>query len=351
MASAPAPFNLNDPANRATVIRQYESYGENFIQREYGVNRMRIARWRKLFDSQNSFSPRFDLIGAKSKLSPREQRKLESELIKNPYATNEELSNTIMSKITPQAVGKRIAKSTQEFTWKLEQVDVEQTFSPEIVQEGLQFLKETHNIPHDKRVYVDETFATAGIPRQYGRFPKGRKPWSRRNRKYSRIVVVGAITKKGWLHPSKLYHKASLTDKDFDSYVKNVLAPKLKKGQVVFWDQYGKFGRTRNPIHRHWSAKAKDYIERRGAKVKMLPRYGKENDPIEMIFGDAKKNYFKLVRSEVGSEGPSKLTFATKSKLWKQAENSVGPKSFTRAFKERASGKEFKRVAREKGLL
>ncbi len=211
-------------------------------------------------------------------------------------------------------------------------------------------MKAIHNIPFEDRVYVDETFASAGITRRKGRFPKMKKPWSKRNRKYPRMVIAGAITKEGWLHKSKIWNKSSISDGDFNTYVSKTLAPKLREGTVVFWDQLGKAGRAKNPTTHHFGPKARKAIERRGAKLMILPRYGKLLDPIELIFGDVKKIYDQLLREKLRSKDPSKLTFEEKAKLWHDAEKSVGPKSFHRAFKERASGREFLRVAKEKGL-
>ena len=342
--------DLKDPAVRNRIIRQFEKYGEKFTKEEYGVDRQRVGRWKVLKSEIGTPAPRFADRGIRSSLAPKDVRKLESELISNPFATNKELAKKIKNKISPQYAGRILAKSSLEFTMKLEQVDVEQSFSPEVFQEGCSFMKEIKNISYNDRVYVDETFASAGITRRKGRFPKSKKPWTKRNRKYPRMVIAGAITKQGWLHRSKIWNKPSIRDADFESNVKGTLASRLRRGHVVFWDQYGKFGRVKNPQARHFSPKARKAIEARGAKLKILPRFGKFFDPIEMVFGDTKKNYDKLLREKLRSTEPSKLKFEQKAKLWHDAANALGPNSFIRAFKERANGKEFLRVSKEKGF-
>lgn len=343
-------MNLRDPDVRATVVKQYDSYGEQFIIREYGVNRERVRQWKELFAKFGSFAPRSGQSGTKSLLSPKDIRIIEAELIANPYATNAELAAKIKNKVSPREVGNIIKKSEHQFTWKLESRDVEQTFDPQIVEEGKKFMAKTHNIPYDDRIYVDETWASAGIKRRKCRVPKSKKPWSPQNRKYPRMVIIGAITKEGWLHRGKTYNKGSITDADFDNYVKKTLAPLVTPGKVVFWDQYGRFGRVKNPTARHFSPVARKAIEKRGGKLVILTRYGKYFDPIEMLFGDTKKKYEKKVAEKTRSLMPSKLSFETKVKLWHEAEKELSPKSFHRAFKERASGKEFIRVCKERGL-
>ena len=345
-----ALMDLADPGVRATIVRQYDSFGEKFTLREFAVNRERVRRWKELFTQFGSYSPRFDQSETKSLLSPRDIRKIEAELIANPSATNAELASKIKNKVSPREVGNIIQKSAHQFTWKLEGVDVEQTFDPRIVKEGKKFMAETRNIPYEDRIYVDETFASAGIKRRKLRVPRSSKPRSPRNRKYPRMVIIGAITKEGWLHPGKIYNKGSITDADFNDYVSKTLAPKVTPGKVVFWDQYGRFGRVKNPTARHFSPVARKAIEKRGGKLVILTRYGKYFDPIELLFGDTKRIYEKKVAEKTRSVMPSKLSFETKVKLWHEAEKEVSPKSFHRAFKERASGKEFIRVCKERGL-
>ncbi len=293
---------------------------------------------------------RLAAAGRRPSLSPKEMKKLESKLIKNPFATNAELAAEIKNKITPQAVGKVVKKSAHQFTWKLEEVDVEASFSPEVAKQGREFFAKVRRTPESQRIYVDETFISPGIKRRRGRFPKGKKPWSPRNRKYKRIVIIGAVTKEGWLHPGRIFNKGSITDKDFESYVSRTLRPHLSPEHTVLWDRYGRSGRAKNPTARHFSPKAKRTIESTGAKLLMLPPYGKLGDPIEMVFGDTKRNFEKRLAKKLETCMPSKIPFEFMKATWRAAEKEVSPQSFHRAFKERANGQEFNRVCQERGL-
>ncbi len=346
-----AGVNTHDPSIRKILIRQYDKYGKEFIYREYGVSRRSIQRWKKLKVEKGSLGTSFAACAKLSTLTPGDIKKIEKELIKNPYATNAELSAKIKNKITPQGIGKAIAKSKYQFTWKLEGVDVEETFNADVIAETKKFFNKIKNIPESERIYVDETFASAGIKRRRGRFPKGTKPWTPRNRKYPRMVIIGAVTKEGWLHKGKIYNKGSISNEDFETYVKRNLCPRLGPGKTVLWDRYGRSGRSKNPTARHFSPKAKKDIENTGAQLIMLPRYGKYGDPIELLFGDIKKNYEKKMSKEMESRMPSKIPFETKARHWHAAERSIGPKNFKRAFYERASGREFNRVCKERGLM
>lgn len=349
--SADLSLDTYDPSIRAIIIRQYDEHGKEFVLKEYGVSDRTIRNWKRLTATTGSLKPGFAACGKHSTLTPGDMKKVEKELIKNPYATNAELSAKIKNKITPRAMGKVIKKSKHQFTWKLESVDVEETFNADVVKETQKFFNKIKSIPEVDRIYVDETYASSGIKRRRGRFPKDKRPWSPRNRKYPRMVIIGAVTKEGWLHPGKIYKKASISDDDFDTYVKRTLCPRLKRGQTVLWDRYGRSGRAKNPTARHFSPKARKAIENVGANLEMLPRYGKYGDPIELLFGDTKRIYEKKIGKEMESRMASKIPFETKVKHWHAAERCLTPKNFKRAYYERASGREFNRVYKDRGLV
>ncbi len=125
-------LNLNDPAVRAMIVKQYDRYGERFTINEYGVDRHRAERWKELKRSNGSFAPLFAARGRSPVLTSKDVKKLESELTSDPFMSNRELSSKIKNKVSGRHVGRVIEKSPLQFTSKLEQVDVEQSFSPEV---------------------------------------------------------------------------------------------------------------------------------------------------------------------------------------------------------------------------
>ena len=83
----------------------------------------------------------------------------------------------------------------------------------------------------------------------------------------------------------------------------------------------------------------------------MLPPTGKYFNPIEMIFGDTKQKYEKMVGKKMKNRNPSGIPFKEKSTMWHKAESQVSADSFKRAYGERANGKEFVRVYKERELI
>ncbi len=346
-----ALVNTRDVEIRKIIIDQYNKYGAKWVEDEYHVSRRDVANWKKLKSETGSLKPLTDQSGRHQILSPREIDKMTNALVKNPYATNAELASVVKGKVSPREAGRYIERSDLDFQWLGEEFDVEESFTPQVAKEGKTFMAQIKKIPQDKRIYVDETFASAGLRKEKGRFPKGKKGVTPQNRKYPRMVIIGAIRKTGFIRPSEIYNKGSINTEDFENYVKKKLCPLLSDGDVVLWDRHGKSGRAKNPTALHFSPKAKELIEARGATLKMLPRYGKYFDPIELIFGDTKKIYQKKIRKKMESVPASKIPHNVKVKFWKDAERELNPDSFTRAFKERASGNEFIKVYKKRGLL
>ena len=198
---------------------------------------------------------------------------------------------------------------------------------------------------------MDETRISSRVRRRRGRFPRGVQPWSQKNTKYSGHVVICAIKNYQWLHPGIVYKKGGLTTAEFEEYVENTLCPLLSGNDVVYWDRWGRSGRAKNPVAHHFSPRARELVETTQAKLKLLPPSGKFLDPIELLFGDTKRNFDKKMTSLTARMPPSKVTLEQKRKLWREAELQVSPASFRRAYKERANGQEMRRVAQERGLI
>lgn len=345
------PLDTHDPSVRRFIINEYNKEGAIFVEKKYGVARRNVQNWKKLLASTGSLAARYDHSGRQPDLTAREIKKLENFLIDDPFATNAELAAIVGNKVTPRGAGNYISRSTLGFTKKLESRDVETSFTPETTQLGLAFMKRIQRVPLAKRIYIDETFASSGIARRTGRYPQGKTGWSKQNRKYPRMTIIGAINKDGWLRSSKIYNKGSITTEEFERYVRYNLCPLLNEGDVVIWDRLGRSGRAKNPTSLHFSPKAKKFIENRGAAVIMLPPTGKYLNPIEIIFGDTKRKYEKMLAKKMRQCEPSKMPFDVKAALWRKAETQLPEKSFKRAYHERANGQEFTRVYKERGLI
>src|SRR5688572_4871404 len=115
MESAVPSLNTHDPTIRNMILQKYDKYGEKYVSEEFGVTGRTVRNWKRKLAQSGTLEPGFASSGRRSTLAPNDIKKLESELIKNPFATNAELAAKIKNKITPQGVGKVIAKSKHQF--------------------------------------------------------------------------------------------------------------------------------------------------------------------------------------------------------------------------------------------
>lgn len=343
--------NTKDPAVRDMLIDEYDGLGIQAFEKKWEISGRVVREWKRLKSDTGSTEPRYSHLGRPHSLSPTEEKRMEKFLIKNPYASNADLAAFMKNRISAREAGRLIDQSPRGFVWKLEQEDVEASFTKKHYDDGRKFINTNKNVALSRRIYVDETRISSRVRRRRGRFPKGVQPWTPKNEKYPGNVVICAIKDYKWLHPGKVYPKGGLTTEEFEEYVGNDLCPLLQDGDVVYWDRWGRSGRAKNPVAHHFSPRARELVEATGAKLRLLPPSGKLLDPIELLFGDTKRIYDKKLGSKTTRMDPSKVTHAMKQKLWREAELQVSRDSFVRAYKERANGQEFKRVARERGLI
>ena len=126
-------------------------------------------------------------------------------------------------------------------------------------------------------VWVDETGTHLGLTPRYSRAPRGRRAHGSapRNRGKNRTLIT-ALTLAG-AGPGLLLEGA-LDGAAFDAYVKHLLAPTLRPGQIVVVDN----------LQAHHRERAQAAIEARGASLWFLPSYSPDLNPIEEAFAKLK---------------------------------------------------------------
>jgi len=135
----------------------------------------------------------------------------------------------------------------------------------------------TRGIDPGRFVWIDETGSHLGMTRRYSRAPRGQRaygtvPGSRgKNR-----TLITALTLAG-IGPGLLLDEA-LDRVTFDGYVLDCLAPTLKADQIVVLDN----------LKVHYSDRAREAIEARGAELWYLPPYSPDYNPIEEAFSKVK---------------------------------------------------------------
>ena len=136
-------------------------------------------------------------------------------------------------------------------------------------------------------VWVDETATYMDMTRTHGRALKGRRAPGVRRRKYRRYTLVVAMTLRGVL-ASRLI-QGGMKAKDWVAFVQEDLAPLLRPGQYVQWDN----------LNLHFDPTAFEAVVASGARVIYQPAYSPETNPIEEAFS--------LLKSKLRSCGAKTL--------------------------------------------
>jgi transposase len=127
-------------------------------------------------------------------------------------------------------------------------------------------------------VWLDETGSHLGYTPLYAWAPRGERAFAAapRNQGENRTIIA-ALTSTG-LGPA-LRFDGAMTSERFEGYVRHVLAPTLRPGQVVVADN----------LRAHHCDRARAAIEGRGAQLRHLPAYSPDFNPLEHVFSKVKQ--------------------------------------------------------------
>jgi transposase len=126
-------------------------------------------------------------------------------------------------------------------------------------------------------VFLDETGVNTSLTRLYGRAPRGQRLYDQVPLgRWKMTTVVAAIRSGGVLAP--LAFEGATTEASFVHYLKRVLIPELREGDIVVRDNL--------PAHR--AGAVGRAIRKAGAGVWYLPPYAPELNPIEKIWSKVK---------------------------------------------------------------
>jgi transposase len=134
-------------------------------------------------------------------------------------------------------------------------------------------------IQHDPAtlIFLDETSLSRRLTPLRGRCPRGERLVERVPRgRWESVTYLATISLAG-IGPSVLLPGA-LDRRALEVFVAEQLAPALTPGQTVIWDN----------LAVHKSARAQALIEAAGCRLRFLPTYSPDFNPIEQAFSQLK---------------------------------------------------------------
>jgi transposase len=139
------------------------------------------------------------------------------------------------------------------------------------------FRERLKGVDPKRLLFVDESSTNVALTPRYGRAPKGQRARGRAPRNWGKnVTLISSIGTEG-MGPSMSIEGPSDTD-SFGIYVREILAPNLKAGQIVVMDNLS--------VHKgKW---VRELIERRGCQLWFLPPYSPDFNPIEEAFSKVK---------------------------------------------------------------
>ncbi len=124
---------------------------------------------------------------------------------------------------------------------------------------------------------MDESSTNIALTPRYARAPNGERAYGKAPRNWGKnVTLISSITLEG-MGPSMSIEGSSDTE-SFGLYMRDVLAPHLKRGQIVIMDNLS--------VHR--SKWVRELIEERGCQLWLLPSYSPDFNPIEEAFSKVK---------------------------------------------------------------
>jgi transposase len=133
-------------------------------------------------------------------------------------------------------------------------------------------------IETEQLVFVDEMGTNTSLSTMYAWAPKGQRAyWCVPRNRGANTTVLSSMSVEG-MGPS-LTVEGTTTSVVFEAYVEQVLAPSLRRGQVVVMDN----------LSAHKGERIKALIEGRGCQLLYLPSYSPDLNPIEEAFSKIKR--------------------------------------------------------------
>jgi transposase len=175
---------------------------------------------------------------------------------------------------------------------------------------------------HDARgyVFIDESGVTTDLLRRYGRTPRGL-----RLRDYTPCghwqsqTVVAALRVDGLTAPAVF--DGPIDNPSFLAYVEQVLVPTLRPGDVVVLDNLA--------VHKQPEVQAA--IERVGARLRFLPPYSPDFNPIELACAKLKA-FFRAARPRSFDQVVELLAIALQLFTPRECLNFVRPLRLSRIY-------------------
>jgi transposase len=148
---------------------------------------------------------------------------------------------------------------------------------PDVLSQRQAWFDGQCDLEPERLVFIDETWTATNMTRTHGRAPRGerlRMGFPHGHRKTT--TLVAGLRMSGMIAPMVL--DGPIKGDWFEAYVRQVLVPELRPGDIVVMDN----------LSSHKRASVLAMIEDAGAALRFLPPYSPDFNPIEKAFSRLK---------------------------------------------------------------
>jgi transposase len=139
------------------------------------------------------------------------------------------------------------------------------------------FRERLRGVDPKRLIFVDESSTNVALTPRYARAPRGERAPGKAPKNWGKnVTLISSISLEG-MGPSMSIEGSSDTE-SFGLYMRDILAPRLRPGQIVLMDN----------LSVHKSKWVRDLVEGRGCHLWLLPSYSPDMNPIEEAFSKAK---------------------------------------------------------------
>ena len=141
---------------------------------------------------------------------------------------------------------------------------------PDVHAKRAAFLKWVRHVDPSRLVFLDEAGANIAMGRSHAWVPRGEEYVESRPMNWGdNLTMIGAIRHDRWVTLSTKWR--AMTKARFIRWVRDGLAPRLRRGDVVLMDN----------LKAHLAPEVRVLIAQRGATLRYLPPYSHDFNPIE----------------------------------------------------------------------
>jgi transposase len=148
---------------------------------------------------------------------------------------------------------------------------------PDVLKRRQAWFDGQTDLDPERLVFIDETWASTNMARTHGRAPRGERlrmavPYGH----WKTTTLVAGLGARGVVAPWVL--DGPINGDAFETYVRKVLIPELKHGDIVVMDN----------LSSHKRPEVRALIEAAGGRLLYLPPYSPDFNPIEKAFAKLK---------------------------------------------------------------